>query len=129
MDGAGRHEFGTALLAGNVLVVLIGLPLALPIALATPTDWAIVVFLGTVQIGLAYGLMSVGMREVPALEASLLMLLEPVLNPVWTWLVHGERVGPATIAGGAIVILRRRRRRSWRLRGDAGALEEPPVVA
>jgi drug/metabolite transporter (DMT)-like permease len=44
------------------------------------------------------------MREVPALEASLLMLLEPVLNPVWTWLVHGERVGLATLAGGAIVL-------------------------
>ena len=44
------------------------------------------------------------MREVPALEASLLMLLEPVLNPVWTWLVHGERVGATSIVGGAIVL-------------------------
>jgi drug/metabolite transporter, DME family len=32
------------------------------------------------------------------------MLLEPVLNPVWTWLVHGERVGPTTLAGGALVL-------------------------
>ena len=125
------ETFGTALLAGNVLVTLVGLPFALPVIGAKATDWAIVAFLGTVQIGLAYGLMSVAMREVPALEASLLMLLEPVANPVWTWLVHGERVGPATLAGGAIVIAATAAKTlvERRLRTDAGVLEEPPVVA
>lgn len=98
------RTFGAALLAGNVVVALIALPLGWPIAGAQPSDWAIIAFLGTVQIGLAYALLSLGMREVPALEASLLMLLEPVLNPVWTWLVHGERVGAASLAGGAIVL-------------------------
>jgi len=98
------RTFGAALLAGNVVVALIALPLGWPIAGARPTDWAIIAFLGTVQIGLAYALLSVGMREVPALEAALLMLLEPVLNPVWTWLVHGEHVGSASLAGGAIVL-------------------------
>jgi drug/metabolite transporter (DMT)-like permease len=44
------------------------------------------------------------MRRVSAFEASLLILLEPVLNPVFTWLVHGERMGGAAVAGGAIVI-------------------------
>lgn len=125
------ETFGTALLAGNVLVTLVGLPFALPVVGARASDWAIVAFLGTVQIGLAYGLMSVAMREVPALEASLLMLLEPVANPVWTWLVHGERVGPATLAGGAIVIAATAAKTvvERRLRSDAGVLEEPPVVA
>ncbi len=96
--------FGTALLAGNVLVAVLCMPLALPLAGVRAADWSIVAFLGVFQIGLAYGLLSVGMRDVPALEASLLMLLEPVLNPLWTWLVHGERVGAATLAGGAIVL-------------------------
>jgi DME family drug/metabolite transporter len=98
------QTFGAALLAGNVIVALVALPLGWPIAGARPTDWAIIAFLGTVQIGLAYALLSVAMREVPALEAALLMLLEPVLNPVWTWLVHGEHVGSASLAGGAIVL-------------------------
>jgi DME family drug/metabolite transporter len=97
--------FGATLLAGNVMVALVGLPKALPVTGATTTDWAIVAGLGVFQIGLAYLLLSVGMRDVPALEASLLMLVEPVLNPLWTWLVHGERVGPATLAGGAIVLV------------------------
>jgi len=41
---------------------------------------------------------------VPALEASLLMLVEPALNPVWAWLVHGERAGTATLVGGSIIL-------------------------
>jgi len=97
--------FGAALVAGNVLVALVALPLGWPIAGATPADWAIVAFLGVFQIALSYALLAIGMREVPALEASLLMLLEPVLNPVWTWLVHGERVGTAALVGGAVVLV------------------------
>jgi drug/metabolite transporter, DME family len=96
--------FGAALLAGNVIVALIAIPLGWPIT-ATPRDWAIVAFLGVFQISLSYAFLAIAMREVPALEASLLMLLEPVLNPVWTWLVHGERVGVASLVGGAIVLV------------------------
>ena len=95
---------GATLLAGNVIVALVGLSLGLPIVGATGTDWAIVAFLGVFQIGLAYGLLSIGMRDVPALEASLVMLIEPALNPVWAWLVHGERAGPATLVGGGIIL-------------------------
>jgi drug/metabolite transporter (DMT)-like permease len=96
--------FGAALLAGNVIVALVAIPLGWPIT-ATAHDWAIVAFLGVFQISLSYAFLAIAMREVPALEASLLMLLEPVLNPVWTWLVHGERVGVASLVGGAIVLV------------------------
>ncbi len=95
---------GTTWLAGNLIVMLIGLPMALPVGGATATDWTIIAFLGVFQITLAYAFMSIGMREVPALEASLIMLVEPALNPVWAWLVHGERVGAATLAGGAMIV-------------------------
>src|SRR6185436_2409915 len=77
--------FGAAWIAGNLIVAAIALPFGWPIAGASPADWAIVAFLGVFQIGLAYALLAMGMREVPAVEASLLMLLEPVLNPLWTW--------------------------------------------
>jgi drug/metabolite transporter (DMT)-like permease len=96
--------FGATLLAGNVIVTLVGLPMALPVGPATATDWTIVASLGVFQIGLSYALLSIAMREVPALEASLLMLVEPALNPVWAWLVHGERVGAGTLAGGAMIL-------------------------
>jgi drug/metabolite transporter (DMT)-like permease len=43
-------------------------------------------------------------RHVPALEASVLLLLEPALNPVWAWLVHGETPGPWSILGGVLIL-------------------------
>ena len=51
-------------------------------------------YLGVFQIGLAYLLLSTGIRHLPALEASVLLLAEPALNPVWAWLVHGETPAP-----------------------------------
>ncbi len=94
----------TAIAAGNVLTFLICLPAALPVMGAQPVDWALVLYLGAFQIALPYVLMSGGMRHVPALEASLLLLLEPVLNPVWAWLVHGEKPGALALTGGAIIL-------------------------
>ena len=67
-------------------------------------------WLGVFQIGLAYAAARSGVRHVTALEASLLLLAEPVLNPVWAWMVQGERPGRV----GA----RRRRADSG---GDGGA--------
>jgi len=45
------------------------------------------------------------LRRLPALEVSLLILIEPVLNPIWTWWLHGERPGPLTLTGGALILL------------------------
>jgi len=61
-------------------------------------------FLGVLQIGLAYCVLSRGMKSVPAVEASLLLLLEPVLNPLWAWLVHDELPGRFTMAGGGVIL-------------------------
>jgi drug/metabolite transporter, DME family len=82
----------------------VALPLALPVTAVGAVDWALIGFLGVFQIGLAYVFLTRGMRRVPAFEASLLLLAEPVLNPLWTWLVHGETT---TLAGtiGALLIL------------------------
>jgi len=41
---------------------------------------------------------------VPAAEASLISMLEPVCNPLWVLLGTGERPGPWSIAGGAVVL-------------------------
>jgi drug/metabolite transporter (DMT)-like permease len=62
------------------------------------------VYLGVAQIGLAYAFLTSAIRHLPALEVSLLLLIEPVLNPAWTWLLRGEDPGAWTIAGGAIIV-------------------------
>src|SRR2546427_546523 len=43
--------------------------------------------------------------RVPALEASLFLLVEPVLSPVWAWLAHGETPGPLAVVGGAVILM------------------------
>jgi len=89
---------------GNVLAAAAALPLSLPLPPSRAADWLVLAFLGLFQIALAYVLLSRGVGGVPALEASLLLLLEPVLNPLWAWLVHGERIGPRVLAGGAMIL-------------------------
>jgi drug/metabolite transporter, DME family len=90
--------------AGNVLAALVALPFAWPLPSATIVDWATVVYLGVVQIGLAYWCLTSAVRYVPAFEVSILLLVEPVLNPLWTWLVRGEEPGASVIAGGIVII-------------------------
>ncbi len=93
-----------AVAAGNVIAWLGALPMALPLVAATAVDWGIVLYLGTIQIALAYVLLTAGIRRVPAFEASLLMLAEPVLNPLWAWWVQGERPGGWALLGGAVIL-------------------------
>ena len=98
------RTIGAMLITGNALAFLGCLPLALPVQGATGGDWLVVVYLGVVQVGLAYVLVSAGLRHVTALEGVLLLLLEPVLNPVWAALVQGERPGVWSLVGGAIIL-------------------------
>jgi DME family drug/metabolite transporter len=100
----GRGTAAPAVAAGNLIALLVSLPFALPVVEARPVDWAIVVGLGTVQIGLAYLFLTRALRLVPAFEAMILLLLEPALNPIWAWLIHGERPGALPISGGALIL-------------------------
>lgn len=90
---------------GNIVAFLATLPVALPLNHLSGADAAVVLYLGIFQIGLAYICVTTAIRYVPAFEASIVLLLEPVLNPIWTWLVHGERAGPWTLAGAALILL------------------------
>jgi drug/metabolite transporter, DME family len=61
-------------------------------------------YLGVFQIGLAYYLMSRAMRTLTALDTAVLLLIEPLLNPTFVWLVHGETPTPMALSGGALVL-------------------------
>jgi drug/metabolite transporter (DMT)-like permease len=100
-----RHDpAGAAVVAGNVMAFLVALPLALPLGGLGIHDWTIVVYLGVFQIGVAYIAMTRGVRRISALEASLLLLLEPVLAAVWAWLLHAERPGGWSLAGCSVIL-------------------------
>jgi len=100
----GVKERAAVLLWGNVLAAVVALPFAVPGPMPTAQDAAILLFLGIFQLGAAYALFSRGLEGTPAVEASLLVLLEPVLNPVWTFVATGERPGPFALAGGTLVL-------------------------
>jgi len=104
-DERGPDSAAAAVVAGNLIACLCCLAPALPVTASRVGDWALLGYLGVFQIGLAYILMTRGVRHVGALEASLLILLEPVLNAVWAWLAHGERPGPWSLAGCTVILL------------------------
>jgi drug/metabolite transporter, DME family len=126
--GAGSRTGGSvegAVALGNLIACLVCLPMALPVAPAAPSDWAVVVYLGVFQIGVAYVFLGVALRTVSALEVSLLLLLEPTLNPIWAWLVQGEVPGVWTLVGGAVILGATVMR--MLVRGAPG--DNPPVAA
>ena len=103
-DGAPVASAAAAVACGNVVACAIALPQALPIENVNIADWVTVAYLGTIQIALAYAFLVRGVRRVGALEVSLLLLLEPVLNPVWAWIVHGERPSAWALLGGVVIV-------------------------
>lgn len=112
-----------AVVVGNAIACIGALPFAWPFPAATAADWATVVYLGVVQIGVAYACLTSAVRRLPALDVSLMLLVEPVLNPVWTWVVHGEEPGELVIVGGGIILVAaavRALRTEPRVRTDSG---------
>ena len=93
-----------SIILGNLLSFLIGLP-ALWHAPALPaTGWLALGLLGVVQLGLAYLLYAKAIKHVTALEAVLIPVIEPILNPVWVMIAVGERPSPLALLGGALVL-------------------------
>jgi drug/metabolite transporter (DMT)-like permease len=119
-----------AMLLGNLLLV-VSLTVVNAgrgeVELFTPSlrDLAGLIFLGVVQIGLAYLLFAYALRTVPALEASLIGMLEPVLNPVWVYLVLGEEPGRWAILGG-LIIISAVSLRTWRVERTTPPRLRPP---
>ncbi len=90
---------------GNAFAALVCLPFSLPFGATTAIDWVAVGYLGVFQLGLAYVVLNRGIGHVTAVEASILLLLEPALNPLWAYLVHGESPGGRAVIGGVIVLV------------------------
>lgn len=96
----------SSVIYGNILAVIITAPWGLAaIQHLSLHDAYSVVYLGVVQLGIAYALFTVAMaRDVRSLDAGIICYIEPVLNPVWVFLVLGERPSTWALLGGAIII-------------------------
>lgn len=96
----------SSVIYGNLLLVVIAAPAALKVLPHISKADAIgIVYLGVVQIGIAYTLFTVAMaRGVRSLDAGIVGYVEPVLNPIWVFLAIGERPTSWAILGGAIIV-------------------------
>ncbi len=93
---------------GNIIIVLLMLPLVFnnPPEQTNSKDILAILFLGIFQIGIAYVLFTKGVAGgVRSLDASIIGFIEPLLNPIWVYLVLGERPSHWAILGGAIIIV------------------------
>jgi drug/metabolite transporter (DMT)-like permease len=92
------------MLLGNLLAALIGLPFFFS---ETPTaaDLGGVAFLGLIQLGIPLIMVSVAIKHLTAVEAVLIQTLEPILNPIWVFLVIGEVPSSLGLFGSLIVLV------------------------
>jgi DME family drug/metabolite transporter len=89
---------------GNVALALMLLPAVHRDLALTPKSFAVLLFLGLVQIALAYTLFVKGLKYVTATQASLTGMLEPISNPIWVLLFLGERPSVFAVAGAVVVL-------------------------
>ncbi len=89
---------------GDVASSVIGLPFLLRETEFTPTALTSLVILGAFQVGLAYIFLTEGLKTTPAVTASLVSGIEPVLNPILVAVFYHETIGPMALAGAAIVL-------------------------
>ncbi len=99
-----RSQQAGGIVLGNLWVVLATLWWGLSPAAITLDEHGAMLFLGIVQIGTGYVLFTYGQRRIPAIDSSLLAMLEPVLNPVWVAIGYGEWPSAWSVAGGAILL-------------------------
>lgn len=91
----------------HLLGSLVLLPFVLMLAPPTLPQFATLFLFGAIQLGIPYWLMARGLRSVSAPEAGAITLLEPILTPVWAYLVAGESEAPGiwTYLGGAVILV------------------------
>jgi len=104
---ARRVNRASSVIYGSLLLVIFAAPAGLAaIPRLTRHDVLVVLYLGVVQIGLAYTLFTVAMaRGVRSLDAGIIGYIEPVLNPIWVFLVLGEKPSGWALLGGVIIIV------------------------
>jgi len=98
-----EYQF-SSIFYGNIFIALICIPSLFSINALVINDLWMVVYLGIFQIGIAYAIFSYGLKRVYAIEASIIGMIEPVLNPVWVFFGYGEVPSFMAIIGGVIIV-------------------------
>lgn len=97
-------DFESSAILSFGLNFLVGIPFYLQ-----ETDWGMVnistgILQGVIQIGLAYIFLNIALDKVPPVGASLISMIEPILNPTLVAIFYGEKIGPMSLVGAVIVL-------------------------
>ena len=84
--------------------LLIGPWIISDVSVLSPMQWIVIAGLGVFQMGVPYLLFAKGVRVVGTTEAALITVLEPILNPVWVWLVWGTPLDRNLWIGGSCIL-------------------------
>lgn len=106
---------------GNLMTFLIGFPFMFGSSPGA-VGWLGLTFLGVFQLGCSYILYAEAIKHVTALEGILIPVLEPVLNPLWVFLLLGEKPGKWAVVGGLIILATVTARCLWALRRNNNAV-------
>ncbi len=93
-----------SIILGNLIAFAVGLPWVVGAPSLSPQGWMALGLLGVVQLGISYWLYARAIRHVTALEAVIIPVIEPILNPIWVLLALGEKPSPLSLVGGLIVL-------------------------
>ncbi|MDF2521958.1 MAG: rane protein [Clostridia bacterium] len=92
------------ILLGNLITAVVCIPFVVSAQYDTKSILGIAL-LGIVQFGVPYVLYGIAIKHIRALDAVMIAVIEPILNPVWVFLFLGEKPGFWAVLGGAIVMI------------------------
>lgn len=75
-----------------------------PAAPQTSKEWSLLIIAGLFLTAIGYSLYSTAMKDIPPDRALILALVEPILNPLWIYLVTGDHPSTLTILGLVILL-------------------------
>ena len=94
-----------SVLLGNLITFLLCSPFYSQGITFELEPWAMIIFLGVIQLGLAYILYSTAIKYVSALDAIIYPVIEPIFNPMLAFLFLGETMSEIAQLGGVLVLL------------------------
>ena len=99
-----NHNPSDSILLGNILTLIIGLPLIISETSFNLHSIILILILGIIQLGVPYILYTTAIKHVTALDAIIFPVVEPILNPILVFFILGETLGPWAFLGGALVL-------------------------
>jgi len=88
---------------GNIFTAIITLPFMFQTGPGL-SGWICLLILGVLQLGIPYILYATAIKYVSALDSILISVIEPLLNPLWVFLLLGETPGQMAFIGGVIIL-------------------------